>query len=149
MANNKTHIIEQLRNLRLVNGYSFQKLAKLSGLGVPFLIGMEKGKRVSPKLETLEDIAGVYGLSIKLTLFLGEFETGNVAPPDFHPIHKATIKDGMVQAFSSITPEQNAHVVKIAQDNGVSRSEAIRRVIQKDIDRERDRGNARQDDSVA
>jgi len=61
----------RLRQLRKANGWTLANVAARTGLSVSFLSDIERG-RTSPSLDTLEKLAGVYGLPMSQVLRVEE-----------------------------------------------------------------------------
>ncbi len=70
----------RLRQLRKANGWTLADVAARTGLSVSFLSDIERG-RTSPSLDTLEKLAGVYGLPMSQVLRVEE-EPSKDAEPD-------------------------------------------------------------------
>ena len=57
----------KLHNLRVRNGYTFRKLAKLTGFNISTLHTMET-RETNPTKKTLQKLASVYGVKLSTLL---------------------------------------------------------------------------------
>lgn len=135
MADNKADLVQQLKNLRLRQGMTVKELGKLSGLDPNFISGIENG-RLSPKLETLGLLAAAFGLNVKLSLSAGEFEYTAISPTPYRPVFGQEVHGGMVQSIVRFPKELNEHIIEICERECIPRTEAVRRIVRKDMERE-------------
>ncbi|RIH89922.1 HTH-type transcriptional regulator DdrOP3 [Meiothermus luteus] len=94
-------LAERLRELRTQRGWRLKDLSEKSGLSVPYLSDLERG-RTNPSLETLQTLAASYGLSVNDLL----------APVDFYGERTpASLPKGLAELIADpqlgaeITPE--------------------------------------------
>lgn len=66
---------ERLRELRTERGLRLKDIAETAGISVPYLSDLERG-RTNPSLETLQTLAGAYGITVHDLLEGVEFYGG-------------------------------------------------------------------------
>lgn len=102
-------LAERLRELRTQQGWRLKDLSEKSGLSVPYLSDLERG-RTNPSLDTLQTLAGSYSLSVNDLL----------APVDFYGERtEASLPKGLAdliadpQLGAEITPEWQRTLARI------------------------------------
>lgn len=102
-------LAERLRELRAQQGWRLKDLSEKSGLSVPYLSDLERG-RTNPSLDTLQTLAGSYNLSVNDLL----------APVDFYGERtEASLPKGLAdliadpQLGAEITPEWQRTLARI------------------------------------
>jgi XRE family transcriptional regulator, regulator of sulfur utilization len=63
---------ERLRELRQERGQRLKDVSEIAGISIPYLSDLERG-RTNPSLETLQTLAGAYGISVHDLLVSVEF----------------------------------------------------------------------------
>lgn len=58
----KEKLAENMRNLRIMNGYSVNEIAEMVNRAPNTILNWEKAK-VSPDVDIVEDLCGIYGVS--------------------------------------------------------------------------------------
>ena len=97
---------ENLKKLRLENGYTMEDIAKELNLSIAAISLYEKGKR-EPNQETLIKIADFYGITVDDLLGRGK----KIASPDL----KAEVKRKFLKAIDAEnrTPEELDHIAEL------------------------------------
>jgi len=102
-------LAERLRELRGQRGWRLKDLADKSSLSVPYLSDLERG-RTNPSLDTLQTLAGSYGVSVNDLL----------APVDFYGDRTdASLPKGLAELLADptlgaeITPEWQTTLARI------------------------------------
>lgn len=86
-------LAERLRELRSQQGWRLKDLAGKSGLSVPYLSDLERG-RTNPSLDTLQTLAGSYNVSVNDLL----------APVDFYGERtEASLPKGLAELIADPT----------------------------------------------
>jgi transcriptional regulator with XRE-family HTH domain len=63
---------ERLRELRQERGQRLKDVSEIAGISIPYLSDLERG-RTNPSLETLQTLAGAYGITVHDLLVSVEF----------------------------------------------------------------------------
>ncbi len=94
-------LAERLRELRKDRGWRLKDLSQASGLSIPYLSDLERG-RTNPSLETLQTLSRAYGISVHDLL----------APVDFYGERtRAALPQGLAELVedpvlgADLTPE--------------------------------------------
>jgi transcriptional regulator with XRE-family HTH domain len=100
---------ERLRELRQERGQRLKDVSEIAGISIPYLSDLERG-RTNPSLETLQTLAGAYGISVHDLLepveFYGE-QTESALPKGLaelvaDPVLGAQISGDWVNSLSRI-----------------------------------------------
>lgn len=100
---------ERLRELRQERGQRLKDVSDIAGISIPYLSDLERG-RTNPSLETLQTLAGAYGISVHDLLepveFYGE-QTQSALPRGLaelvaDPVLGAQISGDWVNSLSRI-----------------------------------------------
>jgi XRE family transcriptional regulator, regulator of sulfur utilization len=100
---------ERLRELRQERGQRLKDVSEIAGISIPYLSDLERG-RTNPSLETLQTLAGSYGISVHDLLepveFYGE-QTESALPKGLaelvaDPVLGAQISGDWVNSLSRI-----------------------------------------------
>ncbi|RIH78835.1 HTH-type transcriptional regulator DdrOC [Meiothermus hypogaeus] len=102
-------LAERLRELRTQQGWRLKDLSEKSGLSVPYLSDLERG-RTNPSLDTLQTLAGSYNVTVNDLL----------APVDFYGERtEASLPRGLAELIADptlgaeITPEWQRTLARI------------------------------------
>ena len=63
---------ERLRELRQERGQRLKDVSEIAGISIPYLSDLERG-RTNPSLDTLQTLAGAYGITVHDLLLSVEF----------------------------------------------------------------------------
>lgn len=147
MIDDRAEIIRSLRNLRIANGITLAEMTRRTGYSERHISLIERGGYL-PKIQTLQDMAGVFGYKVSMAL------TYNSGEPVVSPkqgrlsIGKARHRKNGVHQYThehwfSVGDEMHAFInrkrreLDKTHEVAFRNSEVIRHIIQEAMDREK------------